>query len=96
MTESESDHEADAIMRAIARKNRKQKKARLVKIKRPGEDLDPSLAVQQQTLKIDNLGPDEKVVPDFKRMKKGVHLLYDFIEQKVEDEILENRYDTYK
>jgi hypothetical protein len=29
-------------------------------------------------------------------MKRGVQLLYDFIEQKVEDEILENRFDQYK
>jgi len=28
-------------------------------------------------------------------MKKGVRILYDFIDQKVEEEIMEDRYNTY-
>ena len=54
------------------------------------EDVDPLLR-QKSSLKIKDLH-DEKVKPDFKRMKKGHRLLFDFIEQKIEDEISDNRY----
>jgi hypothetical protein len=78
-TPDSEDSYMDEIMRNIAKKNLKQKKARLIKIKRPGEDSDPN--IQEKTaLKIDNLKEGEVVVPDFKRMRKGVALLYDFID----------------
>ena len=43
---------------------------------------------------LENLAHNEIVKPDFRRMKKGSRLLYDFVERKIEDEVLDEKLDT--